>query len=51
MTETQAETLRSVIRTLDTIPVSGAQNLDRMLGCIRVLLDMLDSTVKTAGDA
>lgn len=31
------ETLKRVIYTLNKIPVSGEQNLDMMLGCIRVL--------------
>lgn len=43
MTENQKETLQAVIRTLDTIPVCGAQNMDKMLGCIRVLMDILNS--------
>lgn len=37
MTDKQKETILAVLRTLDTIPVSGAQNMDRMLGCIQVL--------------
>lgn len=30
-------TIQAVINTLNIIPVSGAENLDRMLGCIQTL--------------
>lgn len=51
MTEKQKEILGAVIRTLDSIPVSGAQNLDKLLGCIRALLGLLnDPAPATAGE-
>ena len=35
--EKQIKLLRSIERTLDSIQVSGADNLDKMLGCIVTL--------------
>ena len=37
MNEEQKATLRAVLRTLDTVPVCGMENLDRLLGCMQVL--------------
>lgn len=31
------ELLRRVLSTLDTIPVTGKDNLDKMLGCMHVI--------------
>ena len=33
----KATIIQAVINTLNEIPVSGAANLDRMLGCIQML--------------
>ena len=43
MTEEQKATLKAVIRTLDTVTVSGAENMDRLLGCMRALHGVLNS--------
>lgn len=36
-------TIQAVINTLNEIPVSGAVNLDKMLGCIQVLGNVKES--------
>lgn len=43
-----ATTIQAIINTLNTIPVSGAENLDRMLGCIRTLEKMRADMVNAA---
>lgn len=35
------ETIRAVIRTLNTITVSGADNMNKILGCIQALQELL----------
>lgn len=34
------ETLQAVINTLDKIPVSGYDNMDKMLGCMQTLIGL-----------
>lgn len=45
-----ATTLQAVINTLNRIPVSGAENLDGMLGCIQVLEKLKDDIEKAVED-
>lgn len=49
MTEEQKTTLNAVIRTLDTVTVSGAQNMDKMLGCMQVLKTMTEEPAQAEG--
>ncbi len=41
MNEQQIKTLSSVVYTLGDIDVHGRENLDKMLGCIMTLEDMI----------
>jgi len=45
-----ATTLQAVINTLNRIPVSGAENLDGMLGCIQVLEQLKHDIENAAKD-
>ena len=44
MNEEQKATLNAVLRTLDTIPVRGMENLDKLLGCMQVLSSLTAET-------
>lgn len=40
------ELLRMVVRTLNTIPVSGAENMSKLLGCINALESIMKEEPK-----
>ena len=48
MNEEQCGILRDVIFTLNSITVSGAGNMDKLLGCIRALHDLLQTPQEKA---
>lgn len=38
------DALQATIKTLQTIPVTGAENMEKMLGCIRLLDTIVNNT-------
>ena len=51
MSDDQKTTLRNIIFTLNTISVSGSDNMDKLLGCIQVLNRMLTDESEKGGSA
>ncbi len=41
MTERDRATLRAVVRTLDSLTVSGSGNMSKLLGCLGALEELL----------
>ena len=42
MTDKEKTTIQAVIRTLDSLTLTGRENMGKVLGCINALEDMLE---------
>lgn len=46
MTDNEKATIQAVIRTLDSLTLTGRDNMSKVLGCMNALEDMLEARAK-----